>query len=210
MIELKNITVVHNGVKLFENFSLRVEKGERVVLFAKSGSGKTTLLRLVAGLESMDAGQIYIDGILVTDAQKIIVEPHKREVGMVFQDLALWPHLNVEENIELALKVRNIPKQVRQSKVEAMLQKIELQNAATKQIDQLSGGEQQRVALARTLIVQPKTVLMDEPLSSLDESLNRFLRQEILRLQEEYGFTLLYVTHNKEEAADIAQRTIRL
>ena len=208
MIRIENLSKIYNNEKIFENFSLIIERGERIVLFAKSGSGKTTLLRMIAGLEACDAGRILLDDVLLTKEKNIIVPPEQRGVGMVFQDLALWPHLRVGENITLALKVKGVRAKERQQALEMMLQKVGLEGFADKKVYELSGGEQQRVALARTLIVKPKIILMDEPLSSLDRELALMLRAEILRLQQEYGFTLLYVTHNKEEAEFLATRII--
>ena len=210
MIELKNITLFFKQHKIFDNFSLHIAEHERVVLFAQSGSGKTTLLRLIAGLQSMESGQIYINQVLVTDGNKILVPPHKRELGMVFQDLALWPHLNVSENIQLALKLQNIAPEIRNKQLIEILKTVGLEQHSSKQVHQLSGGEQQRVALARTLVLRPKILLMDEPLSSLDSNSNLALRKEILALQKKYAFTLVYVTHNHEEAEFIAQRVVAL
>ncbi len=210
MIRIENLSKIYNNEKIFENFSLIIERGERIVLFAKSGSGKTTLLRMIAGLEACAAGRILLDDVLLTEEKKIIVPPEQRGIGMVFQDLALWPHLRVGENITLALKVKGMRAKERQLALEMMLQKVGLEGFADKKVYELSGGEQQRVALARTLIVKPKIILMDEPLSSLDRELALMLRAEILQLQQEYGFTLLYVTHNKEEAEFLATRIIEL
>ncbi len=208
MIKLTNITKIYNNRKVFENFSLHIQAKERVVLFAKSGFGKSTLLKIIAGLESIESGSVILDGLKVTDAKKIVVEPHERGLGMVFQDLALWPHLNVEENIALSLKIQKVVPKQREKKVKETLQSVGLQGFELKRVDELSGGERQRVALARTLIMRPKIILMDEPLSSLDNELNIQIREEILRLQKSYGFTLVYVTHNKEEAEYLATRIV--
>lgn len=210
MINIQNITKSFNNKKVLDDFSLSISSGERVVLFSKSGSGKTTLLRLIAGLDILDNGKILIDDKLVSDKKELIIQAHERGVGMVFQDLALWPHLNVKENIELALKVKKIPKTQRDKLVYEILKKVKLSSFENKKIYELSGGEQQRVALARTLVVKPKIILMDEPLSSLDNDLSMELREEILNLQLEDKFTLVYVTHNKDEANFLAQRIIEL
>jgi len=210
MIQLTNITKIYNKHKVLENFSLHIREKERVVLLAKSGFGKSTLLKIIAGLESIESGSIILDGKRVTDAKRVLVAPHARGVGMVFQDLALWPHLNVKENIALSLKIQNISKKERDYKVQKILKSVNLQGFERKRVDELSGGERQRVALARTLVTQPKIILMDEPLSSLDDTLNVQIREEIVKLQEYYNFTLLYVTHNKQEAEYIATRIVRL
>jgi ABC-type Fe3+/spermidine/putrescine transport system ATPase subunit len=149
-------------------------------------------------------GKVLIEGKVVSKDGQIIVPPHQRDVAMVFQDLALWSHMNVYENIAFGLKIKKVPSKERKVKVTQMLSLVGLSGHENKRIDQLSGGEQQRVALARALILSPKIVLMDEPLSSLDQALNQRLRKEIVRLQEKFGFTLVYVTHNEEEAREIS------
>ena len=209
MIEIQNATKVYKKRKVLDDFSLKIENAQRVVLFGASGSGKTTLLRVIAGLETLDSGKIYINNILVTDGKKIIVEPHLRDLGMVFQDLALWPHMNVEENIEFGLKIQKIPKESRKKIVVEILEKMNLSGFGLKKVYELSGGEQQRIALARVLVLKPKIILMDEPLSSLDYDLNLKLRDEILDLQKEFSFTLVYVTHNKDEALFLSNRIIK-
>ena len=208
MIEIQNATKFYNKQKVLDNFSLKIENAQRVVLFGRSGSGKTTLLRVIAGLETLDSGKIYINNILVTDGKKILVEPHLRDIGMVFQDLALWPHLNVAQNIEFALKIKKISKESRKEIVVEILEKMNLSGFAHKKVYELSGGEQQRVALARVLVLRPSIILMDEPLSSLDYDLNLKMRAEILNLQREFSFTLVYVTHNRDEALFLSNRII--
>ncbi len=208
MIEIQNATKFYKKQKVLDNFSLKIENAQRVVLFGRSGSGKTTLLRVIAGLETLDSGKIYINNILVTDGKKILVEPHLRDIGMVFQDLALWPHLNVAQNIEFALKIKKIPKESRKKIVVEILEKMNLSGFAHKKVYELSGGEQQRVALARVLVLRPSIILMDEPLSSLDYDLNLKMRAEILNLQREFNFTLVYVTHNRDEALFLSNRII--
>ncbi len=210
MIELKNITLVYEGRKVLQEFSLKIPPKERLVILGKSGSGKTTLLRLIAGFVAPQKGEIIIDKKVVAKEGKILIPPDKRAIGMVFQDLALWPHMNVEENIAFGLKIQKIPQKIRIEKVQEMLQLIGLNGYEKRHIDQLSGGQQQRVALARALAVSPKVLLMDEPLSSLDPELNRRLRKEIIRLHEVLGFTLVYVTHSEEEAEEIGERKIIL
>ena len=208
MIDIKNITKQYTKNKILENFSLHVEQGSRVVLFGASGSGKSTLLRIIAGLENIDNGEIYIDAKLVSKKNEIIIQADKREIGFVFQDLALWPHLNVAQNIEFGLKIKKVDKEDRVEKVKDILKKVNLSGFESREISQLSGGQKQRVALARTLVVNPKIILMDEPLSSLDYELNTQLRQVILSLQKEFKFTLVYVTHNKEEAEFLADNIL--
>jgi len=210
MIALENITLLYEGRDVLKDFSLIIPPKERLVILGTSGIGKTTLLRLIAGFVAPVKGEITIDGSIVAKEGKILIPPHKRAIGMVFQDLALWPHMNVEENIAFGLKVHKVPRKTRKGKVREMLRLVGLEGYEKRRIDQLSGGQQQRVALARALALSPKVLLMDEPLSSLDPELNRRLRKEIIRLHEMLGFTLVYVTHSVEEAEEIGEREIVL
>ncbi len=210
MIALENITLLYEGREVLKDFSLNIPPKERLVILGASGSGKTTLLRLIAGFVAPAKGEITINGSIVAKEGKILIPPHKRAIGMVFQDLALWPHMNVEENIAFGLKVHKVPRKTRKEKVLEMLRLVGLEGYEKRRIDQLSGGQQQRVAFARALALSPKVLLMDEPLSSLDPELNRRLRKEIVRLQEVLGFTLVYVTHSEEEAKEIGERKIIL
>ena len=206
MIVLKNISYRVENRPLFEDFNLQVTPKERLVILAPSGAGKSTLLRLIAGFVLPQNGEIILDGQTVSQDGKIFVEPHQRGVGMLFQDLALWPHLDVGGNIAFGLKIQKMKREARQKKVEEMLAMVGLQGYESRKVNTLSGGEQQRVALARALALSPKIMLMDEPLSSLDAERNKALRKEIVRLQEEMGFTLIYVTHSQEEADEIGTR----
>ncbi len=210
MIALEKITLMPEGRQLFRDFSLQILDRERLVIVGGSGSGKTTLLRLIAGFVAPDEGRVILDGHTVSDAGKILVPPHERALNMVFQDLALWPHMDVFGNIAFGLKLRKVPRDEQREEVARMLRIVGLEGFETRRIDRLSGGQKQRVALARALILSPKILLMDEPLSSLDPELNRKLRKEILRLHAEFGFTLVYVTHNEEEAREIGERIVRL
>ena len=210
MIDLTDLSLTREGRRILDRFSLHIASGERVALLGGSGSGKTTILRLIAGFLAPQRGRIEIDGLCVSEAGRIIVPPHQRGVSMVFQDLALWPHMSVAENIGFGLKMQGVAARERELRVEAMLERVSLGGYGDKRIDTLSGGEKQRVALARALILAPKILLMDEPLSSLDPALNRQLRQEILRLHHAMGFTLLYVTHSEAEAAEIGEREVRM
>ncbi len=204
MIKCKDITVKRNKKYIFKDFYLEVKAKERLVVVGNSGVGKSTLLRVIAGFIAPDRGKIYIDNQLVTEDRDIIIPPNRRGVGMIFQDLALWPHLNVEGNIEFGLKIKKVSKLKRKEIVENMLSMVGLQGYENRSIETLSGGEKQRVALARTVALSPKIILMDEPLSSLDKSQNIKLRQQIIKLQENLKFTLIYVTHNEDEVKDIA------
>jgi len=206
MIRLKEITLLRDQRKIFENLNLVVHPQERLVIVGASGSGKSTLLRLIAGLIVPDGGEIILDNRIATCGDQILIPPHRRGVNMLFQDLALWSHLDVAGNIAFGLQIqRQHPTTITQ-KVTAMLQRVGLAGYERRTIETLSGGEQQRVALARALVTSPKILLMDEPLSGLDSRLNEQLCQEIIQLQERLGFTLLYVTHSHQEAEQIATR----
>ncbi len=196
--------------QVLSDVTLRVEPGMRLVVFGPSGCGKTTLLRLLAGFIAPESGSIHLGGEIVSEDHRILVPPEKRRLGMVFQDLALWPHLTVRGNLEFGLKAQNVPPTERHTQLSEILESVRLEAYANIKPAQLSGGEQQRVALARALVLRPDTLLMDEPLSSLDEQLSVQLRREILRLHSELKFTLLYVTHNHEEASDIATHLVHM
>jgi len=210
IIKLDSVTKFYNGDIALDRCSLEIEQGERLVILGPSGCGKTTVLRLIAGFIAPDSGRIHLNGILVSENKKILVPPEKRDIGMVFQDLALWPHLTVAGNLAFGLKARGVAKNERQKRIREMLQLVGLSGFENRKPSELSGGQQQRVALARALILQPDVLLMDEPLSSLDHDLNVRLRNEVVRLQNEIGFTLVYVTHDREEAFSIAQSLIVL
>jgi iron(III) transport system ATP-binding protein len=209
-IKFESVSKRYNTRPVVRDFSLDVGEGERVVIFGPSGCGKTTVLRLAAGLVVPDSGRILIGGRLVAAEGRNIVPPEERQVGMVFQDLALWPHLTVRGNLEFGLKAQGVPRPQRQQRIENMLRLTRMDSYRDAKPAQLSGGEQQRVALARALVLQPQVLLMDEPLSSLDHELGVALRQEILWLHDDLRFTLLYVTHDHEEAAQIGTRVVRL
>jgi ABC-type sugar transport system ATPase subunit len=210
MIEFRGVSKSYTARRVIDAMSLVVEKGERVVLFGPSGCGKSTVLHLIAGLTVPDSGDILIDGELAATARNNLREPRQRSIGMVFQDLALWPHMTVAENIEFGLTSEGIPKAHRQRRVKEMVNLVGLGDYLNVKPGKLSGGEQQRVALARALANAPRILLMDEPLSNLDEELGIQMRKEILRLHDELGFTLVYVTHSRDEARDLGTRIVRL
>ena len=210
MIRLENITFIYAKKPILQNFSLQVSQGERLVITGVSGSGKTTLLRLIAGFEIPSAGNIYIAGNLVSKPGKIIIPPRLRKVNMVFQEPALWPHMRVGENITFGLRMQGVPKALRVQKMHRLLFMTGLKGYEKRDVETLSGGEKQRVALCRALATEPEILLMDEPLSSLDPERNRTLRKMILDLHAQFHFTLIYVTHNEEEAREIGERVVRL
>ncbi|HOP73938.1 MAG TPA: ABC transporter ATP-binding protein [Bacillota bacterium] len=183
------------------NVELQLNKGEFFSLLGPSGCGKTTLLRLIAGLEDNPSGSIQIDG-----EELIHIPPAERQIGMVFQDYALFPHLTVIENISYGLKARHLPVREIHRKVEVMLELFELSSLKNRSIHQLSGGEKQRVALARSLIIEPRILLLDEPFSALDYNLRARLRRELRDYQKRLGFTTIFVTHQQEEALMLSDR----
>jgi len=189
-------------------FSLEIAAAERVAILGPSGCGKTTILRLIAGLLAPDEGVIELDGQAVAANGRIFIPPEARQVGMVFQDLALWPHLSVDGNLRFGLRARRVPRREADERIRRALELMQLSDRATAKPGSLSGGQQQRVALARALVLEPRILLMDEPLSSLDLELNLRLRREIVSLHQRLQFTLLYVTHNREEAFEIGERVL--
>jgi len=208
LLELDSVRLAYGERPALDGMSLVVEEGERVVILGPSGSGKTTVLRLLAGLAVPQEGRVLIGGRLAAADGRLEIEPEQRGLGMVFQDLALWPHLSVDGNLELGLRARGVPRAERKCRIREMLDLVELGELAARRPGELSGGQQQRVALARALVLEPRALLMDEPLSSLDLELNRRLRAQILALQARLGFTLLYVTHDHDEAAALATRVV--
>ncbi len=188
-------------VEVLKGIDLKIERGECFSLLGPSGCGKSTLLRILSGLERPDNGTISMDGSDVTDWP-----PERRPTAMVFQSYALFPHLSVEGNVAFGLKVRGISKNQIKKRVDEALDHVQLAGLHARRMDELSGGQQQRVALARVLAVEPPIILMDEPLSNLDAALRRSTRSAIRRLQTDLGFTLVYVTHDQEEALMISDR----
>jgi iron(III) transport system ATP-binding protein len=182
-----------------------VNKGERLVILGQSGSGKTTILRLIAGLEKPDSGEIAIDGEIVS-TNRTIIPPNKRNIGMVFQDYALWPHMTVGQNVDFAINSSKIAKSERQTRVLEILKIVKMNSRISSYPNELSGGEQQRVAIARALVGQPKLLLMDEPLSNLDANLREEMAREICAIQSHFNVTTVYVTHYQDDAMFIADR----
>jgi len=210
IVDMDSVSKFYNGAKVLDDISLEINEGERVVILGPSGCGKTTILRLIAGFIAPDRGSIFIAGAPVSRDGGIIKPPEQRNLGMVFQDLALWPHLNVKGNIQFGLKAKGIAKTERVERIRDILNLVGMADYGDRKPAELSGGQQQRVALARVLVLEPDLLLMDEPLSSLDLELNVRLRKEILLLQEKLSFTLLYVTHDRDEAFNMASRVVIL
>ena len=205
-IELDGVSKTFGERVVLNDLSLGVEKAERLVLFGPSGSGKTTVLRLIGGLEVPDKGEIQIEGRIVASSGKNHVPPEKRDVGMVFQDLALWPHMTVQQNLMFGLTARRIQKREAEVRIREMLNRVGLENRMQAKSHQLSGGEQQRVALARALVSRPSILLMDEPLASLDDERKQTIASDLLGLHKQFGFTLIYVTHDHAETDLLASR----
>jgi iron(III) transport system ATP-binding protein len=209
-IDLDRISKNFGARVAIDELSLQIEKSERLILFGPSGCGKTTVLRLLAGLEVPDKGEIRIDGRVVATAGKNFVPPEKRDLGMVFQDLALWPHMTVQQNLMFGLDARGVPKREANVRVRELLERVGLDHRIDAKPHQLSGGEQQRVALARALVTQPSILLMDEPLSSLDDERKSAIASNLLGLQNQFGFTLMYVTHDRSEADMLASKVCQM
>jgi ABC-type Fe3+/spermidine/putrescine transport system ATPase subunit len=197
--------IFQNVRKTYPEFDMsidfRIREGELVSILGPSGSGKTTTLRLIAGFERPDAGRIAIDDRDVTD-----LSPAERQIGYVFQDYTLFPHMNVAENVGYGLRIRHRPAPEIRTKVRELLELVDLPGYEERNVRTLSGGERQRVAIARALAVDPVLLLLDEPFSSIDEVLRRDLRDEIVRLQKRLGITVVFVTHSRQEALAISDR----
>ena len=200
-VEASHIELSYGATQVLRDVSLTVEPGEFFALLGPSGSGKSTLLRLIAGFNRHQSGTLLIAGRDVAG-----VPPWKRNVGMVFQNYALWPHMTVAHNVAFGLEERRLPRDEVQRKTEAALELVGLTGYGERRPNQLSGGQQQRVALARTLAIEPQVLLLDEPLSNLDARLRVQMRQELKRLHRRLGITTIFVTHDQEEALTICDR----
>jgi len=209
-IEVNHVSKSFGERVAINQLSLRIERSERLVLFGPSGCGKTTVLRLLAGLDVPEKGDIRIDGRVVASSGKNLVPPEKRDLGMVFQDLALWPHMTVQQNLMFGLNARRVQKHEAKVRVRDILRRVGLEHRNNAKPHQLSGGEQQRVALARALVSRPSILLMDEPFSSLDDERKRTIASDLLGLQSQFGFTLVYVTHDQAETDLLASRVCRM
>ena len=208
MIELENISFSYSDKKVLDDFSLTIKKGEITCLLGSSGCGKTTILRLIAGLEKPDKGSVSIDKKTLSKNGDNIVPPHKRDVGFIFQDLALWPHFTVYKNIAFALQQRKAPGI--KDKVFGMLDHFGISDLSEKYPHQLSGGQKQLVAISRSLVLEPKVLLMDEPLSNLDVQLKKKILEHVRNLKSAFNITIVYVTHDHREAFAIADNVVVL
>jgi iron(III) transport system ATP-binding protein len=206
-VRLEAISKRFGAVEAVEEVSLHVEDGTFVTLLGRSGCGKTTTLRMIAGLERNDRGRIFIGERLVSNPETgVFLPPERRDIGMVFQSYAIWPHMTVFENVAYPLQVRKLPRAEIVSRVEATLKLLEMDGLSQRAATALSGGQQQRVAIARSLVFEPAVLLMDEPLSNLDAKLREQMRVELRALQQRLAITTVYVTHDQDEAMALADQ----
>ena len=200
-IIIKDAIKKYGDKTVIKSVNLEIQDGEFFTLLGPSGCGKTTLLRMIAGFNSIEGGEFYFNDTLIND-----MDPSKRNIGMVFQNYAVFPNMAVRGNIEFGLKERKVPKEEMDKRVEKILDIMKIREYADRKPQNLSGGQQQRVALARAIVIEPDVLLMDEPLSNLDAKLRVDLREEIRRIQKEIGITTVYVTHDQEEAMAVSDR----
>jgi ABC-type Fe3+/spermidine/putrescine transport system ATPase subunit len=211
LLQLLQVTKNFGKHSAVQAFSLEVPHGESVALLGPSGCGKTTVLRLIAGLEEPDAGEIWIAGRRVANAGGNVVPSYQRGVGLVFQDLALWPHLTVRQNLAFVVASTATAKRLRAERIDDALRRCRVDlRFADRYPHELSGGEQQRVALARALVGTPRLLMLDEPFSSLDRELKVALRTELVALRTQLQLTMIYVTHDQADAEVVADRTVAM
>ena len=202
-IHLENITKEFDGEIILNNLTLDIEKHKFTTLLGPSGCGKTTTLRIIAGFEMPTSGKVYFDDVDMTN-----VPPYKRPVNTVFQRYALFPHMNVYENIAFGLRIKKTPESEIKKKASYMLSLVNLSGYEKRSVNSLSGGQQQRVAIARALVNQPEVLLLDEPLGALDLKLRKEMQLELKSLQQQLGLTFVYVTHDQEEALTMSDRVV--
>ncbi len=203
IIELKNIVKKYKDVKVLNEISFNVYKNEFVTLLGPSGCGKTTTLRIIGGFEIANEGSVSFEGENINN-----IPPYKRQINTVFQNYALFPHMNVFENIAFGLKIKKLKTKIIDKKVKKILKLVGLENFEKREIDSLSGGQQQRIAIARALVNEPKVLLLDEPLGALDLKLRKDMQVELKNIQKTLGITFIYVTHDQEEALTMSDRII--
>lgn len=201
LVSLRNLNKHYGDFAAVDDISLEIQDGEFLTFLGSSGSGKSTTLSMLAGFETPSSGEILVDGKSLVN-----VPPHKRDIGMVFQRYSLFPHLSVRDNIAFPLAIRKLAPAERDRRVDAMLKLVQLEAFAHRRPSQLSGGQQQRVAIARALVYEPRILLMDEPLGALDKKLREDLQDELRQLHRRLGITIVYVTHDQEEAMRLSQR----
>lgn len=203
IITLDGISKLYGDVEAVSNITFDVKKGEFISLLGPSGCGKTTTLRMIAGFDNPTSGEIHIDGKSMENTP-----PYHRDVGMVFQGYALFPHMTVGENVGYGLKMEGVPESKRQEQVADILELVDLSGFEDRSPTELSGGQQQRVALSRALVTEPSVLLLDEPLANLDLKLRKHMRFELKKIQNEIGITTVYVTHDQEEALSLSDRIL--
>ena len=206
-ITLNNITKNYGDVQIIRNFSDKFNDREFISLLGPSGCGKTTMLRMIAGFEKPTTGEIKIDDVVVSSADEF-VPPNLRNIGMVFQSYAVWPHMNVFDNVAYPLKIKRVPRSEITERVMNILEAVHLSPYVKRMPSELSGGQQQRIALGRALVSNPRVLLLDEPLSNLDAKLRESMRFEIKEVQKRFGITVVYVTHDQTEAMAMSDRVI--
>ncbi|HWK68289.1 MAG TPA: ABC transporter ATP-binding protein [Rhizobiaceae bacterium] len=206
-LSIRKLYKAFGAVTAVKGVDLEIGEGELVVLLGPSGCGKTTTLRCIAGLEDITDGSISIGDRVVSEKGRSL-PPERREIGMVFQSYAIWPHMTVAENVAFGLKLKNLPKSEIESRVRSALELVGLTGYSSRHVSQLSGGQQQRVALARAMALEPRILLFDEPLSNLDAKLREKMRFELRQIQQRLGITSVYVTHDQQEAMVIADRIV--
>ncbi|RPF53499.1 ABC transporter ATP-binding protein [Aquisalibacillus elongatus] len=204
-LKLSHLYKYFGDVKAVNDISIDIEQGELISFIGPSGCGKTTLLRIVGGFHKQDQGSITLDDQAIDQ-----LPPEQRPTGMVFQNYALFPHMTVYKNVEYGLKIEKVDKAEREKRIKEALAQVQLEGYEERKPSELSGGQQQRVAIARCLVLKPKVLLLDEPLSNLDANLRMIMREEIRRLKEELNLTIIFVTHDQEEALSISDRVIVL
>ncbi len=203
IVKLQNIAVDYDGERVLNNINLDIMDKEFITFLGPSGCGKTTTLRIIGGFQAPVEGDVFFDGKRIND-----LPPYKRQVNTVFQRYALFPHLNVYENVEFGLKISKLPEKERHIRVLEALELVNLKNYDKRRINQLSGGQQQRVAIARAIVNRPKVLLLDEPLGALDLKLRKEMQTELKRIQQSLGITFVYVTHDQEEALTMSDRVV--
>ena len=203
LIDLQGISKDYDGTRVLNDINLYIRKKEFVTLLGPSGCGKTTTLRIIAGFEYPSSGQVLFEGKDISS-----IPPYKRKVNTIFQKYALFPHMNVQDNIAFGLKLKKMPKDEIRRRVEKMLELVNLRGYGKRNVDALSGGQQQRVAIARALVNEPEVLLLDEPLGALDLKLRKEMQLELKRMQQSLGITFLYVTHDQEEALTMSDTVV--
>ena len=203
IIDLKNISIAFDGEKILDNMNLYIRDGEFITFLGPSGCGKTTTLRIIAGFLQPDSGEVVFDGKVING-----VPPHKRQLNTIFQRYALFPHLNVYENIAFGLRLQKKSEKEIKESVTAMLELVNLKGFERRNISSLSGGQQQRVAIARALVVKPRVLLLDEPLGALDLKLRKGMQMELKKMQQRLGITFIFVTHDQEEALTMSDTVV--